>query len=323
MTARRPQPFNGFSSLFHASALGACALGASALTLSLAPVAMAGSQPIVTAANAPAAVTTPTSSSASNDAPDAASERMVRLAQQLSATKAAPAGEPAVVAPASPSSAIAPSAQQAITPVTSSNAAPISQQGDASALPANERRALGAAANNSSNAISSSGKPDSAWLLNTLAALGAVIGLMLVLRAVVMRAVGKNAGTSRSPAVEVLSRSVVAPRSNVLLLRVGRRILVVGETPSGLRTLSDVSDPEEVASLLTLIEAAKPNSVTQTFAQALGQLNSEYTPEQRLIDEGGDENEHRIDRARDGVSGLLSKLRTSQRGSAYRGEVQP
>jgi flagellar biogenesis protein FliO len=146
---------------------------------------------------------------------------------------------------------------------------------------------------------------------------------MLVLRAVVMRAVGKSAVTSRSPAIEVLARSVVAPRSNVLLLRVGRRILVVGETASGLRTLSDVSDPEEVASLLTLLEAAKPNSVTQTFAQALGQLNSEYSPEQRQIDEGGDEDEHRIDRARDGVSGLLSKLRTSQRSNTHRGEVQP
>ncbi len=321
MTARRPQPVIGFSSLFCSCYRSARVLACvGALTLCAATSVRAAGQPVITAANAPAAVTAAPATT-SSDAPDVASERMVRLAQQLGSSKASAASEP--VAAASQSALTASGSQASAAPVTSTSAAQPTQAIAPEALPANERRALGVAAPSNTGVTSASGKPDSAWLLNTLAALGAVIGLMLVLRAVVMRAVGKNGATSRSPAIEVLARSVVAPRSNVLLLRVGRRILVVGETASGLRTLSDVSDPEEVASLLTLIEAAKPNSVTQTFAQALGQLNSEYTPEQRLMDEGGDEDEHHIDRARDGVSGLLSKLRTSQRGNIHRGEVQP
>ena len=281
MTARRPQPFTGFSSLFRSCSLSARLFACvGALVLYASPCVSGAGQPVVTAANAPAAISAPVAAPAttSTNAPDVASDRMLRLAQQLGSSKTLPAGESAAVAPQSTSTT--PTAQAAVAPGTASSSAQTTQPDPSNSLPATERRALGVASPSSTGVASASGKPDSAWLLNTLAALGAVIGLMLVLRAIVMRAVGKSAATSRSPAIEVLARSVVAPRSNVLLLRVGRRILVVGETASGLRTLSDVSDPEEVASLLTLLEAAKPNSVTQTFAQALGQLNSEYTPEE-------------------------------------------
>jgi len=54
--------------------------------------------------------------------------------------------------------------------------------------------------------------------------------------------------------VEVLSRTTVAPRSHVVLMRVGTRILVVSDSPAGMRTLASVEDAEEVAELLGAID---------------------------------------------------------------------
>jgi hypothetical protein len=47
-------------------------------------------------------------------------------------------------------------------------------------------------------------------------------------------------------AVEVLGRRMLDPRQSIYLVRLGSRILVLGATPSGLSTLSEVTDPLEV-----------------------------------------------------------------------------
>ena len=69
------------------------------------------------------------------------------------------------------------------------------------------------------------------WMMNTLAALGVVIGLIFLLRWIAKRS-GMGGGvrvSASSPIVEVLSRTTVAPRSHIVLLRVGSRILVVND----------------------------------------------------------------------------------------------
>lgn len=53
-----------------------------------------------------------------------------------------------------------------------------------------------------------------------------------------------------SKAVKVLGRTSLAPRQQVLLLQVGRRVVVVGESNGNLATLAQLEDPDEVASLV-------------------------------------------------------------------------
>ncbi|MEM1099781.1 MAG: flagellar biosynthetic protein FliO, partial [Planctomycetota bacterium] len=95
--------------------------------------------------------------------------------------------------------------------------------------------------------------PTPSWsggsILSTLAALGVVIGLIFGVRLLLAKAT-KTPLVSTTSAVEVLSRTSVAPRSHVLLLRVGSQVLVVGESSGGLRTLSAVQNEEDVAALL-------------------------------------------------------------------------
>ena len=160
------------------------------------------------------------------------------------------------------------------------------------------------------------------WIFDTVTALGVVIGLILLLRWGYLKLSGQPSATrTASSVVEVLSRTTVAPRNHVLLLRVGHRILIVGDSGSGMRTLANIDDEQEVADLLASITAAQSNSVTKNFSQLLGRFGAAHDqvdpndPNAAAHwaahdDDGGDDAEHVFDRARHNVSGLTSRIRT-------------
>lgn len=181
-----------------------------------------------------------------------------------------------------------------------------------------EDRPLGliAASTNESRPLGSDGtsRDDSEWVLNTLTSLGLVIGLILLARWGWSK-MGGTVAARGSSVVEVLSRTTVAPRNHVLLLRVGGRVLVVGDSTAGLRTLASIEDPDEVAGVLEAVTAAKGNSITNGFSQLLSHTDRDFSSHERLAEEGGDDGEYRFDRARDSVSSLLSRIRAiSQKG---------
>ena len=86
----------------------------------------------------------------------------------------------------------------------------------------------------------------------TLVALAVVVVLILVARTMLKR-FGPVSGPRRREVLDVLARATVSPRHQLLLVRVGRRVVLVGQGPSSLATLSEVTDSEEAAAL---IEAA-------------------------------------------------------------------
>lgn len=155
-------------------------------------------------------------------------------------------------------------------------------------------------------------RPDtSSWMLKTFTALGLVIGLALLVRFVYARMGGKVAGYA-SPVVEVLSRTTVAPRSHVMLLRVGGRVLVVSDSSAGMRTLASMEDPQEVADILGAVIAAKPTSISKGFSQLLHRFSDDHeqTPQDAL--EPGDRDEARGG-VRHSMSGLISRVRAMGR----------
>lgn len=152
------------------------------------------------------------------------------------------------------------------------------------------------------------------WVLNLVTALGVVLVLVFLLRSTIGRWFVKAAGSSSSPVVEVLTRVSVAPRNHVLLLRVGNRILIVGDSSAGLRTLGEVNDAEEVADLLTNVTSAKSASSASGFRNMLQGFNGEYSAEDEREALGGDESEIHVDRTRDRLSGLMGRLRSITKG---------
>jgi len=196
-------------------------------------------------------------------------------------------------------------------------AKPLATSDDAAASsPLIEQRPLGASPQPSGADDSEPGLGRSAgWVLNTLTALGLVIGLVLLLRFGVAK-FGGRVTTSQSRSVEVLSRTSVAPKNHVLLLRVGGRVLVVGDSGAGLRTLTEIEDPDEVASLLASVEADRETSVTHGFNRMLSRYTGAYASRESFREEGVDNSEADVDRARDSVSSLLGRVRAiSGRGA--------
>jgi flagellar biogenesis protein FliO len=93
-------------------------------------------------------------------------------------------------------------------------------------------------------------RPGSFW--QTLGPL-ALIVVVIVLAARVWKKHGPriNAGVP-AEALEVLGRRHLDARQTIHLVRLGSRILVLGSSPAGLRTLAEITDPVEVDSLAGL-----------------------------------------------------------------------
>ncbi len=148
------------------------------------------------------------------------------------------------------------------------------------------------------------------WVLNTITALGVVIGLIYFVRFGLARLWGRTTAIRAGSVIQVLSRTSLGQRNQVLLLQLGQRILVVGDSSGRLQTLSEISDPQEVASLLATIDSSKPNSLTRSFSDLL-------KGEDAAHDEVSfEESEHTVDRVRDELSTLLSRIRRMGGGGA-------
>ena len=128
-------------------------------------------------------------------------------------------------------------------------------------LPPNESLPLGASEGDlfgtGSTGQGATGSLGDGWLLSTLAALGVVLVIVFGIRWLLRRGGVVSTSVPQGSVVEVLSRTTVAPRSHVVLMRVGQRILVVSDSPAGMRTLASVHDAEEVADVAGAAEALR------------------------------------------------------------------
>lgn len=143
---------------------------------------------------------------------------------------------------------------------------------------------FGADAAGGASANAGSGKLGDGWVMSTLAALGVVIALVFGLRWLLRRGGVATASMPQGNIVEVLSRSTIAPRSHVVLMRVGQRILVVNDSPAGMRTLATIHDPEEVAEMLAMVDASKPTSMSKSFNGVMKKLSGQWTEDEASLD---------------------------------------
>ncbi|NUQ36075.1 MAG: flagellar biosynthetic protein FliO [Planctomycetaceae bacterium] len=84
-----------------------------------------------------------------------------------------------------------------------------------------------------------------------------------------------------SGAVEVVSRSYLGSRYSVYVLKVGERLLVVGQGPEGLTTLSEITSPDEVTRFLASVREQQPGSMNNTFRDVLSAASSKPAVKER------------------------------------------
>ena len=166
-------------------------------------------------------------------------------------------------------------------------------------------RPLGAArtaSNQSREATPGSAEPrqtassSTGTLVQSLASLGMVLGLILALGAGLkrlMRSRGGIAGAlgamgaSPSPAgiLEVLGRYPLSRGTSLVLLKVDRRVLLLAQNSGGLRVrggaplptaLCEITDPEDVASIMIKANEADGRSIGATFRQALAGFERQH-----------------------------------------------
>jgi flagellar biosynthetic protein FliO len=75
--------------------------------------------------------------------------------------------------------------------------------------------------------------------------LAAVAGVALLVRRLVPSVRAMSGGT-----IEVLGRNHLSPKQSLALVRVGRRVLLIGVTAERLSMLCEIDDADEVADLL-------------------------------------------------------------------------
>ena len=127
---------------------------------------------------------------------------------------------------------------------------------------------------------------DSAWMLRTAASLAGVIVLIFGVAFVVKKVARQQGGLmaslgpgGRAPSglLEVLGRYPVARGTTLVLLKLDRRVLLVCQTTgrrlgpgTSMNTLSEITDADEVASILVKSRDEEGESLAKKFESMLG-----------------------------------------------------
>ncbi|MCA9293674.1 MAG: flagellar biosynthetic protein FliO [Phycisphaerales bacterium] len=123
-------------------------------------------------------------------------------------------------------------------------------------------------------------------VVRTLGALAIVVGLVLALRSAAkwLAARAPSLGSQltaggRAPSglLEVLGRYPVARGQKLVLLRLDRRILLLNQTSDGFSTLAELTDPEDVASILTKVRDQEGESIAARFTSVLHDMERDPT----------------------------------------------
>ena len=174
-------------------------------------------------------------------------------------------------------------------------------------------RGGGAAAATTTQQATPAPKASKAWDFARIPiALGAVILLILGLRWVGKRLTGAGSGKGNERGVKVLSRSVLAPRQQMLVVQFGRRLLLVGSSGAEMTPLCQLDDPDEVAEVLAQLKS-DGGGAARSFLAAIRGADSAYdqaeetpaAPQPSAPAEGALEEPP----SREDLSGLMARVR--------------
>lgn len=133
----------------------------------------------------------------------------------------------------------------------------------------------------------------------------AVLALIVVMGLVVKRFLPSRRLLAGSGVLEIVARTPLSSRQSLVLVKMGRRLVLLGVTAGQISTLCQVDDPEQVALLVGEIVSERPGSMTQGFARA-------FNEETRAFSNGAVEQDPALE-AGGHVRGLLEKVRRLKR----------
>jgi flagellar biogenesis protein FliO len=118
--------------------------------------------------------------------------------------------------------------------------------------------------------------------------LGGVVSLILVLKAGLRKILPGAAAARSTRAMQVISRCTISSRQQLLLIQVGKRLVVAGDSGTQLNPLCEIADPAEVEGLIAQIreEAA---SAAGRFDAFFGKARKEFNSDAEAISQSRDQ----------------------------------
>jgi flagellar biogenesis protein FliO len=148
-------------------------------------------------------------------------------------------------------------------------------------LPAIERTPLGQGSLSASDEADAAPKSSVQGIMRTGGALAVVLGLILILRFIIVKFSGATgglraqlgaAGKAPSGVLFVLGRYPVSRGMSLVLLQLDQRVLLLSQTSAGFHTLAELSDPEEVTSIIRKAKDENGESLGAKFGSMLKQF---------------------------------------------------
>jgi flagellar biogenesis protein FliO len=113
--------------------------------------------------------------------------------------------------------------------------------------------------------------------LQVAAALTAVIGLILIAKALVKKFVpSAKVGTGKG-VMEVLARYPIAKNQSIVLMRIGSQLIALNQNKETSQSVLVINDPTEVAKIMGQIEGEKPKSISSGFNNLLATARMDLT----------------------------------------------
>jgi flagellar biogenesis protein FliO len=112
-------------------------------------------------------------------------------------------------------------------------------------------------------------------------------------------------GGKGSGSLQVVSRLNIAPKQQILLVRVGRRMVLVGNSGTQMNPLCEIADPEEAAGLL-----GQTVSEQSTFDTVLDTQEKQFDPESNVDKPAPADEDPAVASTREELNGLMDKVRS-------------
>ncbi len=131
--------------------------------------------------------------------------------------------------------------------------------------------------------------------------LGLIAGMALLLR----RFLPNQRLLTGSAAIEIVARTGLSSKQQLVLVKMGGRLVLLGVSAERINPLSEVVDPDEVATLIGAAAGDRPGSMRRAFADSFERevrTYAEPSKDDQLVETVGGE-----------VRGLLDKLRRHTR----------
>jgi flagellar biogenesis protein FliO len=180
--------------------------------------------------------------------------------------------------------------------------------------PERESRALRRESPRRTSPVADSGAEHAQYsLARTLGALAGVVGLIVLLawgyRAVASGRLSVLHKLRRPGLIEVVSRTPLSARQSLYLVRIGPRLVLIGQSPDNVRTLDVIDDADLAAKLLGQAARARAGSSQAEFHECLEREARSYGLEDIELDERISPEALRIADVRQGLTDAIRRIR--------------